>query len=166
MSDSARPEEPAAAGAAEPQPERQMPSSQPVLLRALRWGIAATVVLIIVFGAIGWFVAAGPGLVGGVLGAAFSGLFLALTIGSITFANRFIHSDLFVPVFFGLVMGSWLVKFILFLVAALLLKDQSWLHPQIMFIAIIAGVIVSLVIDMLIVMKSRIPLLSGPGARG
>lgn len=146
--------------------ERRMPSSQPILLKALKWGVVASIALIIAFAAIGWWVAGQPGLIGGAMGAGFAGIFLAMTIGSITFANRFIGSDFYVMAFFGIVMGTWLLKFIAFMVAAVLLKDQPWLDPTILFIGVISGVIVSLIIDVVIVSKSRLPVISDPATDG
>jgi hypothetical protein len=137
-----------------------MPTSQPVLLRALRWGALSTVVLLIVCGAIGWWVAGSPGLVGGVLGAGIAGMFLGLTVGSIAFANRFIASDIYLVLFFAIVVGGWLLKFILFIVAALLLRDQVWLDPKILFFSLIAGVLISLAMDAFIMLKSRIPIIA------
>lgn len=149
---------------AEPPPERSLPSSQPVLLRALRWGAVATVLLLVACGGIGWWIAGAPGLVGGVLGAAFAGVFLGLTVGSIAFANRFIASDLYVVLFFAIVVGGWVLKFVAFIVAAVLLRDQSWLEPKILFFSLIAGVLVSLAIDAFVMMKSRLPYISDPQA--
>lgn len=144
----------------------QLPSSQPLLLRALRLGALMTVVLIIVFAVVGWFVAGSPGLVGGVIGAGSAGIFLALTVGSIAFANRFVASEVFVGIFFGIVLGTWLFKFILFIVAALLLRGQPWLDPLMFFLALLAGVISSLVIDVLVVTKSRMPYVSDASETG
>lgn len=155
MTDAAQPETP---------PERSLPSSQPVLLRALRWGAVATVLLLVVCGGVGWWIAGAPGLVGGVLGAAFAGVFLGLTVGSIAFANRFIASDLYVVLFFAIVVGGWVLKFVAFIVAAVLLRDQSWLEPKILFFSLIAGVLVSLAIDAFVMMKSRLPYISDPQA--
>ena len=45
-------------------------------------------------------------------------MFLSITALSILIANRFIGSDLFVGLFFGIVLGGWIVKFVLFLVLA------------------------------------------------
>ncbi|MBK0418440.1 3-oxoacyl-ACP reductase [Leucobacter sp. CSA1] len=139
-----------------------MPTSQPILLKALRWGVLASVLLVILFGVIGWLVSGRTGLIGGVMGAGFAGVFLALTIGSITFANRFIGSDMYVVAFFGIVMGSWVVKFVAFIVAAVLLRDQPWLNPTVLFLGVISGVVVSLIIDVVVVAKSRIPVISDP----
>ncbi len=140
--------------------EVAMPTSQPVLLRALRWSALSTLVLLVVCGAIGWWLGGSAGLIGGVLGSVIAGLFLGLTVGSIAFANRFIASDIYLVLFFAIVVGGWLLKFVLFIVAALLLKDQPWLDPKILFFSLIAGVLVSLVIDALIMMKSRIPIIA------
>lgn len=142
--------------------ERSMPSSQPVLMKALVWGGVATLLLLVVCGGIGWLVAGAPGLVGGVLGAAFAGVFLGLTIASIAAANRLITSDFYVVAFFSIVVGGWLFKFIAFIVAAVLLQDQAWLDPKVLFFSLIAGVLVSLVIDVIVVMKSRLPYVSDP----
>lgn len=161
MSESVPPAVPENVSGDEPRPA-SMPSSQPVLLRALRWGAVATVVLLIVCGGIGWMVARASGLVGGVLGAVFAGVFLGLTVGSIAFANRFIADSLYVVYFFSIVVGGWVLKFVAFIVAAVLLRDQSWLEPRILFFSLVAGVIVSLGIDVFIMLKSRLPYVSDP----
>jgi hypothetical protein len=84
-------------------------------------------------------------------------VFLSITALSILIANRFIGSDLFVGLFFGIVLGGWIVKFVLFLVLAILLRDQPWINPVVLFLSLIAGVIGSLVVDMIVVFRSRIP---------
>lgn len=139
-----------------------MPASQPILLRAMRWGALASLLLVVICGGVGWFVSGSTGLVGGVIGAAFAGVFLALTIGSITVANRFITSEFYIVAFFSIVMGTWILKFVVFLVAAFLLRDEPWLNPTVLFVSVVAGVIVSLVVDVIVVAKSRIPVVSDP----
>jgi Zn-dependent protease with chaperone function len=137
-----------------------MPASQPVMLRALRWGAISTVALIIVAGGIGYLVADTPGLWGGVVGALFSGLFVALTAGSIAFGNHFIDRSFYLPAFFGIVMGSWVLKFIIFLVAAFILTGQEWLNLRTLFVTIVVGVVLSLALDVWIMLTSRIPTVS------
>lgn len=139
-----------------------MPASQPVLLRALRWGIIATVGLMAVFAGIGWLASEAEGLIGGIIGAAMGGFFLLLTIGSIAFANRFVDRDSYITAFFGIVLGCWVLKFILFIVAVLLLRSQPWLDTRILFFGLMASVMVSLAIDVIVVVKSRIPVVSLP----
>ncbi|WP_024355453.1 hypothetical protein [Leucobacter chironomi] len=141
---------------------RPMPASQPVLLRALRWGITATVVLMAVFAGIGWLVSGGEGVVGGLIGTAMGGFFLLLTVGSIAFANRFVESPSYIGVFFGIVLGCWLLKFIAFIVSVVLLRGQPWLDTQILFFGLMASVLVSLALDVVVVTRSRIPIISDP----
>ena len=95
-------------------------------------------------------------------GAAFAGVFLGLTVGSIAFANRFIESELYVVLFFSIVVGGWGLKFVAFIVAAVLLRDQPWLEPKILFFSLLAGVIASLAIDAFVMLKSRLPYVSDP----
>lgn len=137
-----------------------MPASQVILVRALKVAALVGLAQLVVLGAIGFFVAGQPGLIGAVLGSAISVLFLGLTALSIVIANRFIQSDFAVVLFFIIVLGTWLVKFVAFIVAALLLRDQPWLNPTVLFISIIIGVLVSLVVDVVVVAKSRLPYVS------
>ncbi|MGK0721314.1 3-oxoacyl-ACP reductase [Leucobacter sp. W1478] len=141
--------------------ERRLPTSQPVLLRALGMGAIATAVLMAGFGTVGYLVASTPGAIGGVLGAALAFVLLGLTIGSIAFANaKFISSENFVVIFFAIVMGAWLVKLVAFIVVVIILRDATWLDTQILFFSLIAGVLVSLIIDVLIVTRTRMPYVS------
>lgn len=137
-----------------------MPTSQPILMRALRWGVLSTLLLIVLFAGIGWLVSGWPGLTGGVIGTVIGGIFLLMTAGSIAFANRFIASPSFVVLFFIIVLGTWVLKFIIFLVAAVLLRDQVWLDPTVLFFGIVAAVLLSLVIDVLVIARSRLPYVS------
>lgn len=140
----------------------QLPSSQPVLLRAVRWGLIATVVLMAVFAGVGWLVSGQTGVIGGVLGSAIGGLFLLMTAGSIVFANRFIESPVYVGIFFGIVLGAWFLKLLVFIGLLILLRDQPWLNSQIFFFGLVASIMVSLAIDAVIAMRSRIPI-DAPG---
>jgi hypothetical protein len=52
---------------------------------------------------------------------------------------------------------GWLVKFVVFLVAMLALRDQPWVVPGVLFAAIVTTVLASLVIDAVVVSRARIP---------
>ena len=41
-----------------------------------------------------------------------------------------------------------------------LLRDADWLNPTVLFLSLVAGVIASLVVDVLVVAKSRMPYVS------
>nr|MBP6684119.1 3-oxoacyl-ACP reductase [Leucobacter sp.] len=127
------------------------------LLRGVRWGIIVTVVAMLAFAVIGYLMSGTTGLVGGLIGAAIGGALLLVTVGSIAFANRFVQSPVYLQIFMGIVMGAWVLKLIGFVVAALLLRDQPWLDPKLLFIALVATVLASIIIDVIIVAKARVP---------
>ena len=54
-------------------------------------------------------------------------------------------------------LGGWIVKFVLFLVLAVVLRGQPWINPTVLFLSLIAGVIGSLVVDMIVIFRSRMP---------
>lgn len=135
-----------------------MPSSQPMLLRGVKWGVIATVASMAVFSGIGFFVGQVPGLLGGLIGAGVGGAVLLVTVGSIAFGNRFATSPIYPQIFFSIVLGAWALKLIAFIIAVVLLKDQPWLDNTILFIALVATILVSIVIDAIIVSRARLPL--------
>ncbi|MFM5904314.1 MAG: hypothetical protein ACKOOD_04450 [Microbacteriaceae bacterium] len=58
--------------------------------------------------------------------------------------------------FFGLVLGGWLVKIILFMVAMMWLKTLDWIHGPTLFFAIVASILGGLTIDALAVNRARL----------
>lgn len=140
-----------------PQPGDRTPTSNPVLRRALLWGGVLAAVIAVVGGIVGFAVAGIEGLVSALLGTLIAVVFMGITAGSILLANRFAGSDVFVGAFFGIVLGGWLVKFILFIVLVVALRGADWLDPVVLFLSIVAGVIGSLVVDVLVVARSRLP---------
>jgi len=142
---------------ARPEPADRTPTSNPVLKRALAWGGALAGVILVVSAVLGYVFAGLPGLWGGIVGTLMAVLFMGITAGTILLANRFAGSDLFVGIFFGIVLGGWLLKFVLFIVLVFVLRDAAWLDPMVVFLSLVAGVIASLVVDVLVVAKSRLP---------
>jgi hypothetical protein len=126
------------------------------------------VAVAIVAGSIGFLVAGAPGLIGGLLGAALSAIFLGLTAGSMLVAGRVAKGDSTNPVFFGIVIGVWLLKLVVFIVVEVLLRGQPWFDPLVFFFAIVAVVIGSLVLDALAMYRARVPYVdvSLPGETG
>ena len=138
-------------------PQRTIPSSVPVLKRTLIFGFLFAAAIAIVGGVIAGVVAGPVGALSAVIGAVMSAVFLGITAASILIAVRY---D--IVAFFAIVLGSWLVKFVLFIVAALSLRDQPWINPSALFLTLIAGVIASLTVDVVVVMKTRMPYVSDP----
>jgi hypothetical protein len=131
-------------------------SSNKVFIDALKYGALLAIGIALVGGVIGFFLDGSRGVVSALIGTALSAVMLAITAGSILFANRFYGSDLFVGAFFGIVLGGWLLKFVVFLVLVFLLADQPWVNRVIMLVCVIVGVIGSLVVDMVVVARSRV----------
>jgi len=141
--------------------KRESPvTSTPVLRTTLIWSAVATAVLAIVGAVIGYAVAGLPGLFSALVGVVLAALFLGITGASILIANRWFGDALYVPVFFGIVLGGWLLKFVVFIVVLIVLRGQPWIQPTVFFVAIVAGVLASLVIDVIVLTRMRIPAVS------
>ena len=145
---------------ARPESADRTPTSNPVLRRALAWGGVLAAIVLVVSCVLGLVFAGTEGLVSAIVGTLMAVVFMGITAASILLANRFAGSDVFVGIFFGIVLGGWLLKFIVFIVLVVVLRDAAWLNPTVLFLSLVAGVIASLVVDVLVVAKSRLPYVS------
>jgi hypothetical protein len=135
-------------------------SVTPILTRALRYGGILALAVAVIAGGIGLVIDGMPGLLGGLLGAVLAAVFLGLTAGSMLIAGRVTKGDTTSPAFFGIVLGVWLLKLIVFVVGAVLLRGAHWLNPYLFFAAVIVAVIGSLVTDMVAFVRARVPYVS------
>lgn len=142
-----------------PAPRRPL-SSTPVLRTALVWGGIVTAVLLVLGAVVGFLVGGGGGLGSALTGVAVSAIFLAVTAISILVANRWFGDPLYVPIFFGIVLGGWLLKLILFIVAIVVLRGQGWVDPVVFYVALVVSVIASLAVDVVVLLRMRIPSVS------
>jgi len=133
-------------------------SVTPLLLRSLRYGGVVAAAAAGLGALFGWLAAGGPGLAGGLLGAALGAIFLGLTSLSLLLAGRVTRGDLTSPAFFGIVLGVWTLKLVLFFLASLWLRGQEWVDPGAFGLTAIAVVLGSLIADAVAFMRSRIPL--------
>jgi hypothetical protein len=131
---------------------------RPVFRRILVQGAVLAVALAVVGGVVGWFVAGAPGLLSALVGAVMAVVFLALTAVSVLVGLTVSKGQMISGAFFGIVMGTWLLKFILFIVILVVLKDQDWVDVPVLAIAIIVGVVGSLMIDVAAVSRARVPI--------
>ncbi len=142
---------------ARPESADRTPTSNPVLRRALAWGGLLAAIILVVSAVLGFVFAGVPGVLGALIGTLMAVVFMGITAASILLANRFAGSEAFVGAFFGIVLGGWLLKFIVFIVLVVVLRGATWLNPTVLFLSLVAGVIASLVVDVLVVAKSRMP---------
>jgi len=127
------------------------------VLSSLKWPAIAIAILAVLGGVIGYLVSGVSGLVSGLLGAAMWLVFLALTSLSIHFAIRATKDDPGSPLFFAIVLGSWVLKLVLFVVLAIWMRAQPWLDPTVFFVTVIVAVVGSLVFDVIAFQRARVP---------
>ncbi len=128
--------------------------------RALLVGLVVTSVIAIVAATAGALISELPGMLGALVGAALGYALLGLTPLSIMWGFRLGKGDVLSPGFFASVLGTWLLKFVVFLAAVLWLGDQGWLDRTVLFLTIVAAVLATLVTDLVVVVKSRMPYVS------
>lgn len=132
-------------------------SSTPVLRTALTWGGIVAGVLAVAGAVVGFAVGGGEGVASALVGVLVGAFFSAVTAASILIANRWFGDPLYVPIFFAIVLGGWIVKLVLFIVALLVLRGQPWVDPVIFFVALVASVLGSLIVDVIVLARMRIP---------
>jgi hypothetical protein len=139
----------------------------PIMKRILSAGAVLGLAIAVIGSIVGYLVDGTTGLISALIGAVTAVVFLAVTAASILVANKVAHSDFLNPLFFIVVLGGWLLKFALFLVMLILLKDQPWINNVVLLLTIIVGIIGSLVVDVMVIARSRQPYVDVelPGAR-
>jgi hypothetical protein len=135
-------------------------SSTPVLRTALTWGGIVSGALAVIGAVVGFAVAGADGLASALAGVVVAAVFLGITAASILIANRWFGDPLYVPIFFGIVLGGWLVKIVVFIIAMLILRGQPWVEPIVFYVALVAGVLAALAVDLIVMLKLRVPTVS------
>jgi hypothetical protein len=126
-------------------------------LSSLKWPAIVIAILAVAGAVVGYLVSGIPGMISGLLGAAMWLVFLALTATSIQVAIRATKDDPGSPVFFAIVLGSWVLKLVLFVVLSIWLRSQPWLDPTVFFVTVIIAVVGSLVFDVIAFQRARVP---------
>jgi hypothetical protein len=135
-------------------------SSIPIFTRILKLGGLLAIAIAVVGSIVGYLVAGGIGVTSALIGTAVAVVFLAITSVSVIIATRVAKGDLISVAFFGIVMGAWLLKFVLFLVLVIVLKGQPWIQPIVLFLSLIVAVVGTLVVDVVVIARSRLPYVS------
>ncbi|MFK4836068.1 hypothetical protein ACI3KY_10090 [Microbacterium sp. ZW T2_14] len=132
-------------------------SSTPILRTVLVWSGTVTAVLAVVGAVVGFLVAGTTGLWSALAGVLVAAVFLGITGASILIANRWYGNELYVPIFFGIVMGGWILKFVVFIAILFILRGQPWIEPAVFFVALVVSVLASLAIDVVVMLRMRVP---------
>jgi hypothetical protein len=127
-----------------------------ILRRALRYGIILTVGVAVVGSVVGYLTERTPGLVSALLGAALTAVFMGLTTVSFLVAARVAKLPEGIAVYYGIILGTLFVKFAIFFVLILSLRNVPWLNPTIFGLTLIVAVLGNIVVDMLAVGRGRV----------
>lgn len=123
-----------------------------VLHRALWLSVWLAVAVGVGGAIIGGMLAGTPGVWGALWGAGLAVVFSAVTIASIRLGAHFSPTT-----FFTVVMGSWLVKLVVFLVVLFALRDSETVDGPVLFFCLVVVVVGQLTIDVFVALTSRQP---------
>ena len=126
-------------------------STSEVFSAVLKQGLLLVLAIAVLGGGIGFIVASINGLLSGLIGAALALLFSTMTALSVKFGGK-----LSLGGFFGVVLGGWIFKMVLFIGIVATLRGANFIDGPVFFFTLVASILGTLVIDSLIVMKSRI----------
>ena len=127
-------------------------SSTQVFGKALKLSALLVVSVAVICSIIGFLVIGIDGLWTALIGSAIALVFTSLTVLSVLFGARLPLGG-----FYGLVLGGWLLKIVLFAVLMAALQRMDFIHGPTLFFAIVLSVLGSLGIDSWVVLRSRIP---------
>jgi hypothetical protein len=125
---------------------------------ALLLGGIVTLGIAVVGGAIGYWLVGPTGIWSALVGSAIAFVFMGITAGSILLGQKASGGSIASGVFFAIVLGSWLLKFVLFLVVAFAIRNSDSLDTVIAFSCVIAAVLGALVSDVVAISRARVPI--------
>ena len=118
----------------------------------------------IVGGVIGFSVDGWTGVISALIGAVIAFVFMGVTAASILLGQKLSGGSIASGLFFATVLGAWLLKFVLFLVAIFVIKNVTELNPVIALASVIAAVIGALISDVVAVSRARVPVVDMIGS--
>jgi len=125
---------------------------------ALLLGGIVTLGIAVAGGAIGYWLVGPMGIWSALVGSAIAFVFMGITAGSILLGQKASGGSIASGVFFAIVLGSWLLKFVLFLVVAFAIRNSESLDTVIACSCVIAAVLGALVSDVIAISKARVPI--------
>ena len=132
-------------------------TSATIMRKILIWGAYVALAVAVLGGIIGWFVAGGAGVASALVGTALAIIFTMLTAASILLGYKLSNGHMISGAFFGVVLGGWLLKFVLFIALIFVIREQAWLQPTVAFVTIVVAVLGSLAVDGAVVATTRQP---------
>ncbi|MFM1950431.1 MAG: hypothetical protein RL418_118 [Actinomycetota bacterium] len=130
-------------------------SSQALFAKALKLSILLVAAIVVIGSGLGWVFAGTDGFFSALLGGLIALVFTTLTILSVALGAK-----LPLGAFYGLVLGGWLIKIVLFAIAMGALQNADFVHGPTLFFAIVVSVLGGLGIDSWVVLRSRVSTIS------
>lgn len=135
---------------------------QDVMRRVLAYGGLLALGVALVGGIVGFVVSGWTGVVSALVGCVIAIAFCSLTAVSVLVGFKVSRGELLHVGFFGVLLGGMLLKFVVFVAVILALQGQTWLSGGVVFGTILAAVIGSLVVDVLVIGRSKQPTIDEP----
>jgi hypothetical protein len=129
----------------------------PIVTRALRYGAILTVAVIVVGGLVGYLTGGVLGLVSALIGAGVTAVFMGITGVSFVVAARVAKLPEGIVVYYGIILGTFFLKFVIFLALVITLRSAHWLNPTIFGLTTIAAVLGTLIVDVVALQRGRVP---------
>ncbi|KQO46804.1 MULTISPECIES: hypothetical protein [unclassified Frigoribacterium] len=126
-----------------------------IFTQILKYTGVLALVIAVVGGGLGFLFAGTDGLWSALVGVGLAILFAAITAASMLVAIRFT-----LGAFFGIVMGAWLLKLVIFIVLLVVLRDQPFVNDVVLFLALVVSIIGTLAVDALVVVRGRLAYVS------
>ena len=126
-----------------------------IFTQILKYTGLLALVIAVVGGGLGYLFAGTDGLWSALVGVGLAILFAAITAASMLVAIRFT-----LVAFFGIVMGAWLLKLVIFIVLLVLLRDQPFVDDVVLFLALVVSIVGTLAVDALVVVRGRLSYVS------
>jgi hypothetical protein len=122
-----------------------------VYKRVILMSIAVVAVIAIGGSGFGYLAAGEAGVISALIGALVALLFSLLTVLSF-----WVGSKLSLAGFFGVVLGGWLLKFVVFALALLGLRGAEFISGPVFFFSLVSAVLGGLAVDAWVVSKARL----------
>lgn len=123
----------------------------------MKWTIIAGALIAIVIGTVAAFVggllAGLPGIWGALIGSVVAFVFFAITA-----VVMYLTADSSPATMAAGVLGGFLVKIVGFMAVGIALRDRDFYDPWTLFLTLAVAAIVSLIADVIIVQRTRLPL--------
>jgi hypothetical protein len=101
--------------------------------------------------AAGFFLAGEAGVISALIGA-----LVALMFSTLTVISFWVGYKLPLGGYFGVVLGGWLLKFVVFAIALTSLRDAEFISGPVFFFSLVSAIVGGLAVDTWVVSKARL----------